>query len=175
MLEFLLGGVVGIVGAVVGLAARQPKNFKMSRSLLIKATPDQIFPHINNLQNFNVWNPWAELDPTSRSVFEGATEGVGAAMHWVGNGQVGEGRMTCTVSQPYELIQFRMDFMKPMQATNIAEFTLQARGDGTLVTWSMSGTNSLFGKIVHLVMNCDDMVGGQFDKGLKNLAGVVEK
>lgn len=154
--------------------SRQPAEFCITRSITISAPASAIFPQANNLHNFNLWNPWAKLDPNSTSTFEGAEEGVGAIMRWEGNNNVGKGSMTATESLPNELIRFRMEFLKPMKATNTAEFTFAPNGDTTLVTWSMSGTNNFIGKAMGLVLNCDKMVGSQFEKGLASLKAIVE-
>ena len=45
---------------------------------------------------------------------------------------------------------------------------------GATVTWSMLGKNNFMSKAFHLVMNMDKMVGGDFEKGLASLKGVVE-
>jgi hypothetical protein len=82
--------------------------------------------------------------------------------------------MTITESQPAAIVRFRLDFEKPMQATNTAEFTFLPDGGGTMVTWSMAGKNSFGGKVFGLFMNCDKMVGGQFEKGLATLKSLAE-
>jgi hypothetical protein len=82
--------------------------------------------------------------------------------------------MTITQSEPNERIVMRLEFIKPFAATSTSEFALQPEGGGTKVTWSMSGTNNFIGKCVGLVMNCDKMVGGQFEKGFANLRTVLE-
>ena len=64
-------------------------------------------------------------------------------------------------------------FLKPFAATNTTEFTLKPEGNGTAVTWSMAGKNGFMGKAVGLFMNCDKMVGTQFEKGFENLKAVV--
>ena len=61
-----------------------------------------------------------------------------------------------------------------MKATNIAEFTFQPEGNQTVVTWTMTGKNNFIGKAFSLVVNCDKMVGGQFEKGLATMKSVVE-
>ena len=38
----------------------------------------------------------------------------------------------------------------------------------------MFGNNNFIGKAMGLVMNCDKMVGGQFEKGLAQMKSVVE-
>jgi hypothetical protein len=106
--------------------------------------------------------------------YEGAPAGTGAVYKWAGNNEVGEGRMTITESRPNDLIRINLEFFKPFQADNIAEFTFKPEGNQTVVTWSMSGKNNFMAKAIHLVMNMDDMIGGQFEKGLAQMKSVVE-
>jgi len=82
--------------------------------------------------------------------------------------------MTCTQSRPFDFIQFRMDFIKPMQAVNTVEFILVEQNGQTTVNWTMYGPTTLIGKIINLFINCEKMVGEQYDKGLINLKQVVE-
>ena len=156
------------------LVVGQADEFTVSRSAKISAPPEKIFPHVNDLHNWEAWSPWAKLDPNAKNSFEGAAFGVGAAMAWEGNCKVGVGRMTIIESQPSESIRFRLDFEKPMKATNIAEFTFKNEGGQTAVTWSMTGQKNFVGKIFHLIMSCDKMIGGQFEKGLAAIKTIVE-
>jgi hypothetical protein len=95
-------------------------------------------------------------------------------MSWAGNNKVGVGSMTITESRPSEYIQFKLEFLKPMQATNTGEFSFKPEGDQTTVTWSMNGSNNFMGKVMSLFMNCEKMAGGQFEKGLASLKEIVE-
>ncbi len=63
----------------------------------------------------------------------------GASYAWAGNNKVGAGRSTITESRLNELVRLRLEFLKPMTATNTAEFTFQPDGGQTAVTWAMSG------------------------------------
>jgi len=153
----------------------QMDEFTMSRSAKLSAPPERIFPHVNDLHAWEAWSPWARLDPNAKSSFERAASGAGPAMKWEGNCKVGVGKMTITESQPSSLIRFRLNFEKPMRATNTAEFTFLPEGGGTLVTWRMSGENSLMGKVMGLFMNCEQMLGGQFERGLANLKSVTTR
>jgi hypothetical protein len=72
-------------------------------------------------------------------------------------------------------VTIKLDFMKPFEAHNIADFTLMPGGDGTTVTWAMHGPVPYKFKIVHLFMNVDKMVGGRFAEGLANLKAAAEK
>lgn len=174
MLNIILMLIPFAIVVVLVLTSRQPDDFKIARSASFSAPASAIFPHVNTLQKWNAWSPWAKLDPNSKSTFEGPDEGVGAKMSWAGNNKVGVGSMTITESRPSEFIQFKLEFQKPMQATNTAEFSFNSEGDQTNVTWTMTGTNNFMGKVMNLFMNCDKMVGGQFEKGLASLKEIAE-
>ena len=96
-------------------------------------------------------------------------------MGWNGNKKVGAGQMTIIESKPAELLRIRLEFYRPMRAVNTAEFTFKPEGEGTHVTWTMSGKNNFMGKLFHMIMDIDKMVGKDFEKGLASLKGVVEK
>ncbi|MDD5199053.1 MAG: SRPBCC family protein [Terrimicrobiaceae bacterium] len=166
------------VGAVVALlfivVAVQPSEFRIARSATIPAPPAVVFEQVNDLHKWQAWSPWAKLDPAAKNSFEGPPAGTGAIFRWAGNDKVGEGSMTITESRPSELVRFRLDFVKPFAGTNVAEFTFKPEGDQTQVTWTMTGTKNFVFKAVGLFMNCDRMVGGQFEQGLADLKSVVQ-
>jgi hypothetical protein len=72
-------------------------------------------------------------------------------------------------------VTIKLDFMKPFEAHNVAEFTLEPQGDATAVTWAMHGPTPFFGKILHLFINMDRMVGTDFATGLANMKALAEK
>ena len=153
----------------------RPDEFTVTRAASIAAPPEKIFPHVNDLHKWEAWSPWARLDPDAKNTFSGTDAGAGAAMAWDGNNKVGAGKMTITDSQTGALIRLRLDFRKPMQATNTAQFTFVPEGNQTIVTWNMAGKNNLMGKIMGLFMDCEKMCGRQFEKGLASLKSVTEK
>ena len=153
--------------------AGRPDEFKVMRSATIYASPEKVFPHVNELRKWEDWSPWAKRDPNAKSVFEGPAGGIGAVMRWAGNKEVGQGSMTITDSRANESICIKLEFLKPFKATNSAEFTFQPAGNQTIVMWSMTGKNNFFFKVFSLFMNCDDMVGKDFEKGLASLKSVV--
>jgi hypothetical protein len=151
-----------------------PDEFMVMRSEKISAPPDKIFPRVNELRNWEAWNPWGKMDPNCKMIYDGPPAGIGAGYTWAGNKKVGEGRLTITGSRPSELVQLKLEFLKPFKATNAAEFTFRSDGNQTAVTWSMSGKNSFFFKAFSLFMDCDKMVGGDFEKGLAAMKSAVE-
>jgi uncharacterized protein YndB with AHSA1/START domain len=174
MLTAILVVVAVLVVGVVAFVMRQPDDFRVTRSATIAVSPSTVFSYVNDLHKFQIWSPWSKLDPAAKTTFVGPPAGPGAAFAWSGNNQIGEGRMTVVESRPGELVRFQLEFLRPFSATNSAEFTFTADGQRTVVTWSMSGRNTLISKLMGLVMNCDKMVGGQFEAGLANLRSLAE-
>jgi hypothetical protein len=43
------------------------------------------------------------------------------------------------------------------------------------MTWSMEGKTSFIGKIFHVVMNMEKMMGGAFEQDLADLKATVER
>ncbi len=174
MLIKIVIGVVVVIGVFAVIVAMRPSDFRVERSAVVAAPAPVVFAQVNDLHNWDAWSPFAKLDPAAKQTFEGPRAGTGAALAWAGNKQAGEGRMTITESRPYELIRFRLDFMKPFAVTNTAEFTFTPQGVQTAVTWSMSGRQNFMAKAFCMFMSMDKMVGGEFEKGLAQMKSVAE-
>lgn len=176
MLKIILISIVVLIAIFSIIVAMQPEEFKVTRSLAISAPSDVVFSNVNDLHKWQAWSPWAKLDPNAKTTFNEITSGLNANMSWVSdNNNVGEGSMTIIDSQPNQLIKFRLDFIRPMQATNNAEFSFKADNNMTIVTWSMYGKNNFIGKAIGLIFNCEKMVGTQFEQGLADLKLIAEK
>lgn len=174
MLKKILMGVAAVISIFVVVVMIQPDDFRTSRSIAVAASPQKVFEQVNDLHKWEVWSPWVKIDPNSKTTYEGPAQGEGAVFKWSGNDQVGVGLMTITESRPDELVRFKLEFLKPFQGTSTAEFTFKEENGQTIVTWSMFGQNNFIGKAMSLVMNCDKMMGGQFEQGLAQLKSVVE-
>jgi uncharacterized protein YndB with AHSA1/START domain len=173
MIRFAIGAVV-LVGVLLTLVGTRPSRFKVARSITIDAPPEAVFAEVNDFHHWKAWNPWAAMDPAMRETYEGASAGVGAVYRWSGDARVGEGRMRISESQPGQLIRIDLQFLRPLRGTSTAEFRFEPEAGRTRVTWAMTGENGLIAKVVHLIMNMDRMVGGQFERGLAGLKAGVE-
>ncbi len=174
MLKIILILIPIVVIAFIIVIALRPADFSIMRSAAIAATPGVVFAQVNDFHNWEAWSPWAKIDPNAKNTFAGPASGAGAAFSWSGNKQVGAGHMLITESLPYELIKIKLDFIRPFKATNVAVFTFKPEDDQTVVTWTMSGQNNFFAKAFSLFINCDKMVGGDFEKGLAQLNSVAQ-
>jgi uncharacterized protein YndB with AHSA1/START domain len=173
MLPIALALAIVIILFIVVIAG-QPDDFAVSRQTRISAPPDHVFALVNEVRRWEGWNPWSKVDPHCVMTYDGPPSGVGANYAWKGNSKVGQGRNTIVESQPNERVRFRLEFLKPFACTNQAEFTFQRQGVETVVTWTMSGKSHATSKVFGLLMNCDKMIGSQFDNGLAQMKSIAE-
>lgn len=173
LIKILLVAAV-LVAVFIIVVATRPAEFRVTRKATMAAPAAAVFAQVNDLHNWENWSPWARLDPNAKETHEGEPAGAGAILSWAGNNKVGEGRMTITESRPNELVRLKLEFFKPFANTSMAEFTFQPEGDSTTVTWSMAGRNNFIAKAVGLFMDCEKMIGGQFEQGLAQMKEIVE-
>ena len=174
MIKTILLVVILLVAAVLIFAATRPDTFRVQRSASIKAPPEKIAAVLGDFHAWQAWSPWEKMDPAMKRSYSGAEKGKGAAYAWEGNGKVGQGRMEVTDAAPSR-VALDLDFIKPFEAHNKVVFTLTPKGDATEVNWAMQGPVPYPAKIVHVFMDMDSMVGGQFEAGLANLKTLTEK
>jgi uncharacterized protein YndB with AHSA1/START domain len=168
--------VVGILlAAILGFAATKPGAFRVERAKSIQAAPERIFDLINDFHRWDSWSPWEKLDPTMKKTFSGAVSGKGAVYEWAGNSKAGQGRMEITDTSPSSKVTIKLDFIKPFEGHNIAEFTLDAQGGSTNVTWAMFGPQAYMAKVMSVFVSMDSMIGKDFEAGLNNMKAIAEK
>lgn len=174
-LLIVLGVLVVLLGGFAVVVAMQPSHFRVQRTGRITAPPEKVFPHVNNLRNWDAWSPWAKLDPNAKVTFEGPESGTGSVFRWSsGQHDVGVGSMTITESKPHELVRIRLEFIEPFEGVNQTEFTFKPEGEQTVVTWVNEGEMNFIGKAICMFNDMDSMLGGMFEKGLANMKAVVE-
>ena len=165
----ILIGVAVVIALLVIFIATRPAEFSVSRSASMAATPAAVFTQLNDFHKWEAWSPWAKMDPNAKNNFEGPTSGEGAKFAWDGNSDVGAGNMTITESVPNDHVRIRLEFVRPFAGVNDTLFTIKPAGEKTNVTWTMSGRNNFITKAISLFMDCDKMVGPQFEKGLASM------
>jgi uncharacterized protein YndB with AHSA1/START domain len=167
--------LVVAVAAVLIYAAMKPDTFRIARSASIKAPPEKIFALLQDFRLFPSWSPWETIDPALERTYGGAASGKGATYDYQGNKKVGAGHMEIVEAEPPSRVVIKLDFIRPFEAHNLAEFTLDPAGDTTRVTWTMHGPSPYVSKLMTTFVSIDRMVGPQFEKGLANLKVLTEK
>ena len=163
------------VAIVLVQAAMKPDTFRVERTASIAAPPENIFPLINNFRAWPDWSPYEKKDPAMKRTFSGPATGKGAAYAWDGDKNVGAGRIEIADVSPPNKVTIELDMIKPFPTHNIVNFTLEPKGQSTNVTWAMQGPVPFMAKIVHVIVNMDRMVGGDFEAGLANLKALAER
>ena len=167
--------VLVVIAGILIYASTRPDSFRVQRSISIKAPPDKIFPLISDLKAWVSWSPYEKKDPAMARTYGGVTAGKGATYEWAGNKNVGQGRMEILEATPPGKVLIKLDFLKPFEAHNTAEFTLAPKGDTTLVTWAIYGPSAFVTKVMGLFLDMDKMIGKDFEAGLADLKTLAEK
>ncbi len=170
-------GIIVLAALLAGIfiaASMRPDSFRVQRSVKIKASPERIFPLINDFNEWEAWSPWEKADPVIRRSYSGAPVGKGAIYEWSGNKKVGQGRMEIVESSSPSRVVIKIDFLKPFEGHNTVEFTLASQSDFTTVTQAMYGPLSFFSKAMGLFISMDRMIGQKYDEGLSAMKAVAE-
>ena len=162
-----------LIVSVVTYALTRPDTFSVSRSVRIAATPDKVFPLIDNLKAMNSWNPFA-ADPAIKLTYTGPESGRGAVQTWDSTGRPNKGRIEIVDSTAASKIVMDMAMEKPFAGRNTITFMLVPIGGGTDVSWRMDGTLAFLPKLLGLFMSTDKMMGRMFEKGLADLKTKAE-
>ncbi|WP_374009036.1 SRPBCC family protein [Leifsonia sp. LS-T14] len=141
----------------------------VERTTQIRATPDQLLPHISRLPEWTQWSPWEDLDPDLTRDYTGEPGAIGSTYAWSGNRKAGSGSMRVTAVDA-DGVGIHLEFTRPFRSTNELRFVLEPEGDATRVTWRMETPRKLYTRFVNL----DKLVGSDFEKGLRKLKQVAE-
>jgi hypothetical protein len=171
-------GVLGVLGLEVAivlvLAATKPDIIHVERSLVMRGTPADVFPYANDVRKFTKWIPWMDLDPDMKLEYSDPSTGVGAWYTWVGNDDVGAGRMDLLSAEPTKVVH-KLSFIEPFVSEADASVIMKPVGDDQVeVTWAFDQKADFGTKIMCVFMDFDTMVGPDFEKGLSRLQKLVE-
>lgn len=168
----IIGTIIAvIIGILLVVVAMQPPEGHIEKSIVINASPAAVFPHVSQYKNFNVWSPWAKMDPEAKQSYEGTDGTLDARMSWEGP-KTGTGSQWIVELDPDKHVRSGMKF-GGADDTFFNDFFLEPDGNGTRVTWTYDGSNNgLSGKAFWLVMQ--PMMSGQYEEGLEELKNIVE-
>jgi hypothetical protein len=168
----ILAFLAGVVATVLLIAVRKPNTAHIQRSTYVDAPPSAIFPFVNDLRAHTSWSPFNQ-DPNMQRTYSGPATGVGSALDFADR-KAGTGRIEITdTSQPTQVV-FRLVMTKPMNCDNVIKFSLTPRGNGTDVSWAMTGRAPFMAKLMGTVVDCESMCGGFFEQGLATLKKLAE-
>ena len=174
MLKTIAYSFLALVAALLLYAATRPDRFNVQRSIKVQAPPEKIFAILNDFHQSASWSPYEKKDAAMKRAFSGSESGKGAVYEFDGNKEVGKGRLTITDTTPPSKVVLALDMSEPFEGHSIVEYTLDASGGSTNVTWAIHGQQPYLGKVMSLFIDCDKMIGKDFEVGLANLKAVSE-
>lgn len=168
----------GVLGAFVVIAvavvAMRPDHQHVERTKLVAAAPGDVFPIVNDFTRWGAWSPWADIDPNQKVAISDPSSGKGAWYTWEGNDDIGKGRMEITTSTTDQKMVEKLTFIEPFATEATITFTFEPEGDKTKVVWAYDEDCGFMSKAAGLVMDMDQMLGADFEKGLGRLAPLAE-
>ena len=172
-LKWLIAGVLGLAAIVLAVGVVLPPKFTVTRSVLVNAPPDKIYPLVADPRGWKQWSVWNQRDPSMQVTYSGPPTGAGAKWEWKSASE-GNGAMTFTAAEPAKRVAFDLSF-PDLGTSSSGELNFVPQGYATQVTWTMNGD---MGKnpVAHwFALFADNMVGKDFEGGLANLKRLAEK
>ncbi len=176
MFKKILFGIGILLMVFIVIAAMKPEEYLIKRDVIINAKLEVIFPYLVSMKNADLWMPWKEQDPQVIITYSELETGLGATSNWNSPGQMGTGKAEIVGVIPNQSVKTKISYTKPMEMNQDSEFLLAAQGESTQMTWTVSGKQPFFARLMCTVMfmNMDKYVGGMFEKGLNKLKLIVE-
>lgn len=143
-------------------------KMNIERSILIKKKPDEIFPFLNNFENWPTWSPWLITEKDVKVTVRDDKK----YYEWEGD-ITGSGNMTITDEKENEKIDCDLMFLKPWKSKARTGFVLKAEEGGTRVNWWMESSLPWFMFWMKKMMI--SMIEMDYDRGLNMLKELVEE
>jgi hypothetical protein len=166
--------VAALVVLVVTAGFLLPKKTRISRSVVVKAAPEAVYPLIANFKDG--WSKWSafvpEDDPTYQQTFEGPAEGLGAKMSWDSKHNA-DGWLKIVKSDPARGVELEMAMMQESYKAT-GSLLCEPTAEGTRITFTdeFDHGDSILQRYWGLAAR--PMLGGAFEKGLDKLKANVE-
>ena len=134
-----------LVLLVVGYASTRPDTFRIERSVLIKASPEKIYPLITDFGKWQAWSPWEKKDPCDEAQPERPRQWRGRSVRLGGEQGCGFGHAwKWWKPPPSSLHPDQAGFSQALRGPQPGRVQRSMpKGDQTEVVWAMSGPSAL--------------------------------
>jgi hypothetical protein len=165
----IFAGSATVVAILVAGSYLLPRQVEVSRSARLPVKPETVLALAASNSGYQRFNPYMNTDPELKISHFGPDSGVGSGFRF--NGREGTGSQTVAAVSA-ETVTYQIDL--GAMGRPVQQLTALPEGDGSRVTWTMQtdlGINPVF-RVFGLFM--DRMMGKVFERGLANLANVVD-
>lgn len=163
-------GIVVSLAVILSILSLLPRDVQVERSLIVTASPEQIFPYVNN---FHAWRKWSS--PANRNAkveysYEGPEQGAGAKQIWYGSEDYGF--IVITRSQPEKGIWIETAYNSD-QINSHGSIVFEKTENGTRVTrTSKAKLPPIFGPIYR--GEVESSIGNYLDYSLSKMKRLIE-
>lgn len=169
--------VLGLIALALVVALFLPNDYAVEREILINQPKDSVFNYVKYLKNQDKFSVWSKIDPGMKKTFTGVDGTVGATAGWESkNEQVGVGEQEIKKIIEGQRIDLELRFKVPFEGTDNAYFTTEEIAPNeTKVKWGFNGSMPYPMNLMTPLMNMEEMIGNDLEKGLANLKVELEK
>ncbi|MFT6815746.1 MAG: hypothetical protein ACJAZ3_001658 [Sphingobacteriales bacterium] len=175
LLKYIGTGVAVVLGLALIIAVFVTKDFIYEKTITINAPVDSVWQNVNSLAAMDSWNPRSAKDLNIEQVYSGTTGEIGESLEWNSvTKQVGKGVQTIVKIEAPLLIETELKFLTPYESEVTSYVQLQATSAGTDATWGFKSTIPYPFNLMSLIMNAEEQLGPDFQKGLDKLKNISE-
>jgi len=177
ILKRIIFGLLALVGIILIAGLLMNRNYAMEREVTINLPKDSVFQYIKHIKNQDQFSVWNKKDPNSKRTFTGTDGQVGFIYSWDSTmDEVGAGDQEIKKIVEGERIDFELRFKRPFEANDMAYFSTESISPNqTKVKWGFTGTMPYPMNAMMPLMNMDEMMGKDLQKGLDDLKIILEK
>ena len=162
--------VAVLLGLFLVITFFLPTEYEIQRSLEIEAPAELVYSQVIDLETWQEWNPWSEMDPDMILEYGETTSGPGAYYAWTSE-VAGNGAMKILEADPYRHVRFELIFEDYEDLPSYSSIFLESGEDPstTEVTWTFEGDvgKGFFARWMTVMV--DKFVGASYEKGLQAL------
>lgn len=149
-----------------------PTRIDAQRSTNIDAPAPIIYSQIVDLKKWESWSPWIEADTSIQTTYGEKTVGVGASYSWI-DGDGTTGNLEIVEAEKNTSLKTKIQFGNSPGFSN-GEWTFNPSDTGTTVTWHMTNDTDIPFLARAAMLNFNEEIGSDFEKGLSNLKEIAE-
>ncbi len=169
---YILSLLFLIIGAALIYLANLEGKFEVRTSHIYDENINTIFNKLRDFKSWKEWSPWLIHEPDCELEFSETPSEENGFYTW--NGQiVGAGKLTHLNFSAPNLIEQKLDILKPFKNSADIRFELKEHGDKTEVTWIMNSQMPFLFRF--MVPKMKQMIGQDYKLGLAMLAGALNQ
>ncbi|MFM7005631.1 MAG: SRPBCC family protein [Flavobacteriales bacterium] len=180
LLKRILLGLLFLIALLLIIALFIPTQVEVKRQIKINRSQAEVFNYVSMLHNQPNYGVWWKADPNMKITTTGTDGRVGFVNAWDSKDEnVGAGQQKITAidsSARRSRLTIELKFIRPFESVNPSYIeTAAIATKQTKVTWSITSKMPYPFNLMGAIMNMEEMLGSDLEKGLKNLKSILEK